>query len=114
MVSRVLVVEQDVDLRSALREMLEAEGCAVTDSATYEGALDALGRDDGVELLLVGLGLQPRNSAPALSAMRAAAGAQVVAFTALPRSSVPRDLPVEAVLDLPFSVGDLRGAIGWR
>jgi DNA-binding response OmpR family regulator len=111
---RVLVVEQDVHLRSALRDMLEAEGCAVAETPSYEGALDLLGHDDRVQLLLVGLGLRPRDSGPALSAMRAAAGAQVVAFTALPRSAVPHDLPVEAVLDLPFTVGELRGAIGCR
>jgi hypothetical protein len=94
--------------------MLEAEGCAVSDAASYDGALGVLGRKPGIELLLVGLGVQPRNSGPALSAMRAAAHAQVVAFTALPRSAIPRDLPVEAVLDLPFTMGELRGALGWR
>jgi DNA-binding response OmpR family regulator len=114
MVSRVLVVEQDVDLRSALREMLEAEGCAVSVAHSFESALDVLGGEEHVELLLVGLGRRPRSSGPALSAMRAAADAQLVAFTALPRSALPHDLPVEAVLDLPFTVGELRGAIGWR
>jgi hypothetical protein len=109
----VLVVEQDGALRSALREMLEAEGCAVADAPSSEGAHDVRGGDERGQLLLVGLGIQPRSSGPALSAMRAAAGARVVAFTAMPRSAVPNDLPVEAVLDLPFTVGELRGAIGW-
>jgi DNA-binding response OmpR family regulator len=110
---RVLVVEQDGELRSALRDMLEAEGCAVSVAPTFDRALSVLGEENH-QLLLVGLGLQARSSGPALSAMRAAADAQVIAFTALPRSAVPRDLPVEAVLDLPFTMSDLRGAIGLR
>jgi DNA-binding NtrC family response regulator len=114
MVNRVLVVERDVDLRSALRDMLEAEGCAVSEAPSFEGGLGILGRVRGVDLLLVNLGPRPRRAGPAIAALRAAAGCPVVAYSSLPRTALPHDLPVEGLLELPFTLGDLRRAIGWR
>jgi hypothetical protein len=111
---RVLVVEPDVDLGSALRDMLEAEGCAVIEARSLDAALGVLRREPAVGLVLVNLGPRLRVAGPALGALRAAAGGKVVGLTALPRSGLPRDLPVDALLELPFTLGDLCGAIGWR
>jgi DNA-binding response OmpR family regulator len=53
-VTRVLLVEDDADLRAAMRLFLEDEGYDVTEAASGEAALDRL---DGVDVVLLDLRL---------------------------------------------------------
>lgn len=105
---RILLIEDDAEFCGVLRELLELEGCEVTSAGAVYEALEQLGLGDDPDLVLLDLVLPDLRELPAVLALHGATRAPVIAMTALPPSSVPRDLPVEAVLYKPFTLDDLR------
>jgi CheY-like chemotaxis protein len=105
---RVLLIEDDSAFCEALRELLELDGCEVVSAGAVHSALEELARGEDPDLVLLDLVLPDLRETPAVIALRCATRAPVVAITALSPSSVPRDLPVEAVLFKPFSIDDVR------
>jgi CheY-like chemotaxis protein len=105
---RILLVEDDAEFCSVLRELLELEGCEITTAGAVHEALEELGRGEDPDLVLLDLVLPDVRELPAVLALHGATRAPVVAMTALPPAGVPRDLPVEAVLYKPFTIDDVR------
>jgi CheY-like chemotaxis protein len=69
--SEILVVDDDADIRDALRDALEFEGYAVSVAANGREAWDALGSDGLPSLILLDLMMPVMNGAEFLGRLRA-------------------------------------------
>ena len=103
------MVEDDVDLRAALRFALEDEGYAVESAGD---GLDALQRARRArpDLVILDLNMPRMGGLDFLYAWRMGGetfGAPVIVITAESRALRPRDLGVEAVFPKPFDVDEL-------
>jgi CheY-like chemotaxis protein len=108
----VLVVEDDVDTREVLTEILASEGYRVRAAASAAEAMDLLaGLDAPPELALVDVVMPDKSGLDLIREMRlipALAGVPVAVLSALPRGCVP-DEPagITEWLVKPPIVGDL-------
>jgi CheY-like chemotaxis protein len=116
--SRVLVAEDELDIRSLARLLLELAGHQVLEAADGNAALSVLAEKDDIDVVLLDLRLPGRDGWQVMSALRANGrlndGLRVVVFSA---QIEPRDYERAAkegasgYLTKPFSEDDLLAAV---
>lgn len=111
MLTSVLVVEDDIDLRESLEEVLEQEGFEVRTAGSGASALSALAQADRPDLLVLDLmlpdmdGFQLRREMQADPALR---HIPVIVATAVPEPDRMHDaLQAAAYLEKPFDLQKL-------
>ena len=105
----ILVVEDDVDLRAALRIALEDEGFAVESAGDGLSALQKV-RQLAPDLVILDLNMPRMGGEDFLYAWRTGVevpGVPVIVITAQSRAIRPQDLGVAAFLPKPFRVDEL-------
>ena len=111
---RVLVVEDDSELRSALALILGAEGFVVTSAASAGEAL-ALFREQDFDVLVTDLGLPDRPGHAVIEEVRRACGhaCRIVVFTGSPESEMEkaRDAGADVIVMKPGSPESIIAAI---
>jgi two-component system KDP operon response regulator KdpE len=113
MTLRVLLIEDDRELRTTLREALSVEGFEVLPAASLADAR-ALAthapRDGGIDLVLLDLGLPDGDGADFLQALRRQAATPVIVLSARQAEGQKIDLldaGADDYLVKPFSLGEL-------
>jgi CheY-like chemotaxis protein len=116
--SRVLVAEDELDIRALARLLLELAGHQVIEAADGDAALSILSSEDDVDVVLLDLRLPGRDGWEVMSELRSAGrlddGLRVVVFSA---QIGPRDYERAAkqgatgYLTKPFSEDDLLAAV---
>lgn len=109
----MLVVDDEVDLRSAIAEVLEFDGYEVDTAANGEQAMQKLRAGDGVALVLLDLMMPVMDGLEFLDQIRADTSRSwppVIVLTAAFTGSA-EDLGVAAVVRKPFGLDRLFGAI---
>lgn len=99
----ILVVDDDLDLRESMQEILEMEGYSVATAANGRLALELLRQGERPDLILLDLMMPVMNGAQFLGALRADADLKdlpVLLVTAF--ADRARDLPAEHVLEKPL------------
>jgi two-component system chemotaxis response regulator CheY len=112
-VKRVLVVEDDADIRSAVALVLEEEGYAIDEASDGMGALDRLNRDPLPNVILLDLMMPGMDGASFLKVKkfdRRIAAIPVVVMTAYYRSAPALD-GVRIVLSKPLQPAALLDAL---
>ena len=110
---RVLLVEDDRELRTTLRDALAVEGYAVQTAASLADALAQqriAQADKAFDLVLLDLGLPDGDGAGLLSALRQTPGLPVIVISARPgeRQKIQLlDAGADDYLVKPFSIGEL-------
>jgi two-component system KDP operon response regulator KdpE len=110
---RVLLVEDDRELRATLRDALAVEGYAVQTAASLSDALAQHRHAHGekaLDLVLLDLGLPDGDGAEFLSALRQAPGLPVIVISARPGEGQKirlLDAGADDYLVKPFSIGEL-------
>jgi DNA-binding response OmpR family regulator len=113
---RILIVDDDENVRSMVRLVLEDEGLATQLADDGEAALEALAADpDGVSLVLVDM-MRPRLGGPGFLKRKAAdpaiAAVPVVVVSAVPDlMTMPDTADVRAVLRKPVAIPELLDAV---
>ena len=105
----ILVVEDDVDLRDALRIALEDEGFAVESAGDGMDALRRI-RQRAPDLVILDLNMPRMGGQDFLYAWRTGVetrGAPVIVITAEWRERQPAELGVEGFFAKPFEIDDL-------
>ncbi len=105
----VLVVDDDVDTRAALRIVLEDEGFTVESAGDGLTALQKL-RDQPPDLVVLDLHMPRMGGEDFLDAWRGRAetrGVPVIVITAIRRGVGPENLGVDALLTKPFDLDAL-------
>jgi len=115
--SRILVAEDEVDIRELTRLLLELAGHQVIEVADGNDALAVLAAQDDVDVVLLDLRLPGRDGWQVMSQLRASGrlgGLRVVVFSA---QIEPRDYAraehegATGYLTKPFSEADLLAAV---
>lgn len=109
----VLVVEDDIEIRDALRACLEPEGYQVEECADGQRALDRLAREPSPQAILLDLMLPQVNGLEVLTELKTRerwARIPVIVVSAN-RGYSAEDLGVSAVLRKPFQLPDLLAAL---
>lgn len=106
---KILVVEDDADIRRLLRDSLETEGYAVTTAAAGAEALAILGRRE-VALVVLDLGLPDMDGVDIVRRLRTTAATPVLILSA--RSDERQkigalDAGADDYLTKPFGIGEL-------
>jgi two-component system KDP operon response regulator KdpE len=110
---RILLVEDDRELRATLRSALEVEGYRVTACASLADACALLahaGTDDAIDVVLLDLGLPDGDGQALLAALRREQGTPVLVISAREgEGSKIRllDAGADDYLVKPFSIGEL-------
>lgn len=111
MVTSVLVVEDDIDLRESLEEVLEHEGFEVRTASCGVSALSALAEADRPDLLVLDLMLPGMDGFQLRRAMQADPSLRhipVIVATAVPQPNRMHDaLQASAYLEKPFDLETL-------
>jgi CheY-like chemotaxis protein len=116
-VTRVLIAEDEVDIRQLARLMLELAGHEVIEAADGGAALSILASDPDIDVVLLDLRLPGHNGWEVLAQLRAqgrAVAPRVVVFSA---QIEPRDYDrarregASGFLEKPFSEDDLLAAV---
>ena len=105
----ILVVDDDVDARVALRVALEEEGFAVDSAGDGLTALQKI-REQAPDLVILDLHMPRMGGEDFLYAWRAGVetpGVPVIVITAISRGIRPQDLRVDAFLTKPFDLDAL-------
>lgn len=113
---RVLVVEDDDDMRHVLLENLEADGHSVRGVARIDDALDVLEADGPFDVLITDVRLPGGSGLELLSVLKARSArlpARIVitGFGNFELHESAEQLGALAVFDKPFDVDDLRTAV---
>lgn len=108
---RVLVVEDDTDLRTTLAEALQREGCDVSTCSTGEEALNQLRTDFEVGLVLLDVMLPNMNGWDVLAVMKKEARLADIPVVAMSAARVQAP-QADEVLNKPVSLSALLAAIG--
>ena len=113
----VLLVDDEADLRSMTREMLELVGFGVIEAADGEQALEALGRAESlVDLVLIDYDLPGMDGLETIQRLRGMRpGLAAYLLTGFMNDDLPREglARVEAVINKPFGLAELRRKLGW-
>jgi CheY-like chemotaxis protein len=112
-VPRVMVVDDDPDIRVALEMCLDSEGYDVEACVDGQDALERLGLGQRPEAIILDLMMPRMNGFEVLEALKAEsrwAGIPVVIVSAN-RGYSAEDLGVVSVLRKPFDLDDLVGAL---
>lgn len=110
---RVLVVEDDTDLRDAIREYLEAEGIEAVEAGTGDAALEALAAEPPPDVVLLDLNIPGLAGMQLLERIRAEprwARIPVAVMTGFSRSQF-RYAPADEFLEKPFDLAQLNAAL---
>jgi DNA-binding response OmpR family regulator len=109
---RVLVVEDEPQLRMIIRRNLERRGVAVREARTAAEALEALASEP-TDLLLLDINLPDRSGWDVLRALRAAGPLPRTAVVSAVRVSPERlrEFAVECYLPKPFPIEALIGLV---
>jgi len=113
MTLRVLLIEDDRELRTTLREALAVEGFEVLPAASLADARALAAhapRDGGIDLVLLDLGLPDGDGADFLQALRRQAATPVIVLSARQAEGQKIDLldaGADDYLVKPFSLGEL-------
>lgn len=106
---RVLVVEDDADIRNVLRVLLEGEGCRVVEAATAERA-DIEARSHKPDLLLVDLGLPDGDGLDVIARVRAWSPLPIIVLSARTLEAqkiAALDAGADDYVTKPFSAAEL-------
>src|ERR1700760_3535083 len=111
--TRILVVDDEPQLRRALRATLSALGFVVADSESGEAAL-ALLRTDRFELILLDINLPGISGLETCRALRTRSDANIVMLTVRDRSAdrvEALDAGADAYVTKPFDINELLAQI---
>jgi CheY-like chemotaxis protein len=109
---RILLVDDEEPLRACLRLMLEMEGHQVTEASNGAEALN-LFNSNHFDLVITDFEMPVmKGNMLAANIKRLAPGLPILMITASPLARRNADNPVDALLDKPFHVPELRGALG--
>ncbi len=112
-VPRVLVVEDEAQIRHFVRLALEAEGCAVSEAAGVADGLARAGADDPA-LVVLDLGLPDGDGVDFIRSFRAWSERPVLILSARTEESHKidaLDAGADDYLTKPFGVGELRARV---
>ncbi|HOI52993.1 MAG TPA: response regulator, partial [Azonexus sp.] len=110
---RVLVVEDEAQIRHFVRLALEAEGCAVSEAAGVADGLARAGADDPA-LVVLDLGLPDGDGVDFIRSFRAWSERPVLILSARTEESHKidaLDAGADDYLTKPFGVGELRARV---
>jgi CheY-like chemotaxis protein len=108
---RILLTEDDDSVRQTIKLLLVADGCAVTEAQTGEEALDRLKRER-FDLVITDFEMPGLNGSElAVIIKRQHPSQPILMITAYAERLRDSDNPVDAILDKPFQIEDLRRAI---
>lgn len=112
---RILIAEDDVEIRAMLRRVLETVDAVVTEADSSAAALDAVGRGS-VDVVVLDWHLAGEDADAVLSALTRTDGEKplpTVVITGDPRvaAKLSPSRHASTVLLKPFSPGDLLGAL---
>jgi CheY-like chemotaxis protein len=109
---RILLVEDQDLVRAALRMMLELDGHQVTEASNGAEALNSFTMGE-FDLIITDFEMpMMKGNELAMSIKRMAPSLPILMITASDRARGEVDNPVDAVLNKPLTVPDLRGALG--
>jgi two-component system chemotaxis response regulator CheY len=109
---RLLLVEDDADIRDALVDVLQSEEWAVEAAANGRVALDRLGRDPKPDVMLLDLMMPVMDGFELLERLRGASGPSTVVLSASREADRVRNHPlVRATLAKPVEVDVLLGLL---
>jgi len=109
---RILLVEDQDLVRAALRMMLELDGHLVTEASNGEEALK-LFRIGGFDLIITDFEMpMMKGNELAVSLKLVAPSLPILMITASERARGHAENPVDALLNKPLTVPDLRSALG--
>lgn len=109
---RILLVEDQDLVRSALRMMLELDGHHVTEASNGAEALNLFAMGD-FDLIITDFEMpMMKGNELAIRIKRLAPALPILMITASERARGEVDNPVDALLAKPLTVPDLRGALG--
>jgi two-component system KDP operon response regulator KdpE len=119
MSQRVLLVEDDRELRATLREALTVEGYEVLPAASLADAQARLRHDAAPDLVLLDLGLPDGEGSSLLASLRSGRPVPVIVISARQAEAQKialLDAGADDYLVKPFSVGELlaRMRVAWR
>jgi CheY-like chemotaxis protein len=110
--TRILLVDDEEPLRACLRLMLELEGHQVTEASNGAEALN-LFNSNHFDLVITDFEMPVmKGNMLAASIKRLAPNLPILMITASPMARRNSENPVDALLDKPFNVPDLHGAVG--
>jgi CheY-like chemotaxis protein len=108
---RILLVDDEQSLRACLRLMLEMEGHQVTEASNGAEALN-LFANNHFDLVITDFEMPVmKGNLLATSIKRLAPSLPILMITASPLARRNAENPVDALLDKPFNVPDLHGAV---
>jgi CheY-like chemotaxis protein len=108
---RILVVEDEEPLRACLRMLLEMEGHQVTEAGNGAEALDLFSMSH-FDLVVTDFEMPVmRGNMLAVHLKQLAPSLPILMITASTMARRDAENPVDALLDKPFDVADLRGAV---
>ena len=111
-VPRLLLVEDDADIRDALVDVLQSEDWTVESAANGRVALDRLGRDPPPDVMLLDLMMPVMDGFELLERLRNASGPSTVVLSASREADRVRNQPlVKATLGQPVEVDVLLGLL---
>jgi CheY-like chemotaxis protein len=109
---RLLLVEDDADIRDALVDMLQSEDWLVEAAANGRAALDRLGREPPLDVMLLDLMMPVMDGFELLERLRGASGPSTVVLSASREVERVRNHPlVRATLGKPVEVDVLLGLL---
>ena len=109
---RILLVEDQESVRAALRMMLELDGHQVTEAGNGAEGLNSFTAGQ-FDLVITDFEMPVmKGNMLAANIKRLAPGLPILMITASPLARRNADNPVDALLDKPFHVPELRGALG--
>jgi CheY-like chemotaxis protein len=109
---RILLVDDEESLRACLRLMLELEGHQVTEASNGAEALN-LFANNHFDLVITDFEMPVmKGNMLAATIKRLAPSLPILMITASPLARRNAENPVDALLDKPFNVPDLHGAVG--
>jgi CheY-like chemotaxis protein len=108
---RILVVDDDSDLRETLQMLLEQHGFLVTTAPNGRAALDCLLAGPRPDLVLLDLMMPDMNGWQFFEAVRAEANLASIPIVIMTAHRAKGDLPFENVLYKPFDGTTLLAAI---
>jgi CheY-like chemotaxis protein len=109
---RILLVDDEEPIRACLRMMLELDGHQITEASNGAAALTLFNIDD-FDLIITDFEMpMMKGNELAIGIKQLAPSLPILMITASARARRDAGNPVDALLDKPFTIADLRSALG--